>query len=415
MTHAFTLFAESAKKANPEQRGRFNLGEKLVLAVSDEVTILTTKGGIRFDGIGRHRLRARLPVGSRIDCRLPMTVPEFQWIEAQSKMLISPADIRTIFNGTGLRPRVPVEEFSATLATESADGDGYLRRVIRQTSIRLYEVLPGETAMIYEMGVPVVETGDKWHCDIAQKVPLTLDRENVQQAFLRQLRVAVFNQMHDRLAAEDMNSEWAGTAIASPDCAAGAAQSYMRRRFGDKRVSFDPSDPEANKLAVSQGFTVVHGGMLSPAAWKNAKSAGAILPAGQVTPGPKVWTGEDDPSAAVFRDWIPEDKWTDGMRQVAAFAQKVADRVLHRQITVKFCATAHHLGSASYGPCGELTFNKFRLGADWFERGITEDVVQLIIHEFGHEYSPDHLSADYHAALCRIGARMFMLRRDGEW
>ncbi len=28
LTHAFTLFAESAKKTNPEQRGRFNLGEK---------------------------------------------------------------------------------------------------------------------------------------------------------------------------------------------------------------------------------------------------------------------------------------------------------------------------------------------------------------------------------------------------
>ena len=42
----------------------------------------------------------------------------------------------------------------------------------------------------------------------------------------------------------------------------------------------DPSDPEANKLAVSQGYTVVHGGMMSSAAWQNAKTASAILPAG---------------------------------------------------------------------------------------------------------------------------------------
>jgi len=59
-------------------------------------------------------------------------------------------------------------------------------------------------------------------------------------------------------------------------------QSYLSRRFGDKRVSHDPSDPEANKLAVSQGYTVVHGGMMSSAAWQNAKSANAIQPAGQV-------------------------------------------------------------------------------------------------------------------------------------
>src|SRR5213082_726033 len=73
LSHAFTLFADSAKKANPEQRGRFNLGEKLVLAISHEVTIRTRKGGIRFDADGRHNLRSKQPVGSRIECLLRMT------------------------------------------------------------------------------------------------------------------------------------------------------------------------------------------------------------------------------------------------------------------------------------------------------------------------------------------------------
>ena len=31
-------------------------------------------------------------------------------------------------------------------------------------------------------------------------------------------------------------------------------------------------------------------------------------------------------------------------------------------------------------------------------------VVNCYIHEFGHEYSGDHLSSDYHEALCRLGA-----------
>jgi hypothetical protein len=30
----------------------------------------------------------------------------------------------------------------------------------------------------------------------------------------------------------------------------------------------------------------------------------------------------------------------------------------------------------------------------------------LLIHEFGHEYSGDHLSGDYHEALCKLGARL---------
>jgi len=56
-------------------------------------------------------------------------------------------------------------------------------------------------------------------------------------------------------------------------------------------------------------------------------------------------------------------------------------------------------------------FNKLRLGAKWFEQGITEDVVRLLIHEYGHQYSPDHLSAEYHEALCRIGAKLYAMVR----
>jgi len=76
LSHAFTLFADSAKKINPEQRGRFNLGEKLVLAISDEVTIRIRKGGNRFHADGRHRLRNGQAVGSRIECLLRMTQDE---------------------------------------------------------------------------------------------------------------------------------------------------------------------------------------------------------------------------------------------------------------------------------------------------------------------------------------------------
>jgi hypothetical protein len=202
LSHAFTLFADSAKKTNPEQRGRFNLGEKLVLAVSDEVTIRTTKGGIRFDTEGRHSLRVRQPVGSRVECLLRLTAGECRALEAQVRKLISSEHIATMFNGQQLEPRLPLEKFTTTLPTEVADPDGLLRRVNRATTIGLYPVLPGETVLLYEMGIPVVETGDRWHYDIGQKVPLTLDRENVPPGFLRQVRVAVFNRMHGHLSAQ---------------------------------------------------------------------------------------------------------------------------------------------------------------------------------------------------------------------
>ena len=49
LRHSYTLFAPSAKRGNPEQRGQFNLGEKLVLAVCEQASISTTKGTVIFD------------------------------------------------------------------------------------------------------------------------------------------------------------------------------------------------------------------------------------------------------------------------------------------------------------------------------------------------------------------------------
>ena len=42
------------------------------------------------------------------------------------------------------------------------------------------------------------------------------------------------------------------------------------------------------------------------------------------------------------------------------------------------------------------------------------DLVQLLIHEFVHEFSSDHLSSEYHEALCRIGAKLFAVAKMGE-
>lgn len=53
LTHAYTLFAESYKRTNPTQRGQYNFGEKLVLAVCESASISTTKGTVIFTDEGR--------------------------------------------------------------------------------------------------------------------------------------------------------------------------------------------------------------------------------------------------------------------------------------------------------------------------------------------------------------------------
>ena len=35
------------------------------------------------------------------------------------------------------------------------------------------------------------------------------------------------------------------------------------------------------------------------------------------------------------------------------------------------------------------------------------EIMRLIIHEFGHYYSSDHLSKNYYDGLCKIGAKLY--------
>jgi hypothetical protein len=240
--------------------------------------------------------------------------------------------------------------------------------------------LLGEVPALYEMGLPVVETGDKWHVNIGQKVPLNRDRDNVRPAYLQAVRAAVLNAAHDLLATDDATAGWCKLAGADERCSDDAIKHLISLRFGDKVAAPDPSDVEAMKAFQAQGGVIVAG--LSKGEWANVKRAGAVHPA----------------------DVIPEADWTDGMKNIAAYAEFLATELMGVTISVSVVRTKNKF-LACYGGC-RLDLNLKHLGHQWFEQGATEEVDRLFIHEFGHQYSGDHLSADYHEALCLLGARL---------
>ncbi len=50
LSQAYTLFAESYKRDDFGKRGRFNFGEKMVIACCDPVRIVSTTGTVTFTG-----------------------------------------------------------------------------------------------------------------------------------------------------------------------------------------------------------------------------------------------------------------------------------------------------------------------------------------------------------------------------
>lgn len=401
LAHAYTLFAPSYKRGNPQQRGQFNLGEKMVLAACDSASISTTKGTVLFDpSEGRiENARRKRERGSVFQGRIRMTREEYPQVCDYLRSLLLPEGVTVTFNGGRLPPRTPVRTFEASLETLVADDEGVMRPRVRKALVGVYEALGGEVPGLYEMGLPVVETGDRWHVNVGQKVPLNRDRNNVKPAYLRTLRALVLNETHGLITEQEANRDWVRQASSAPGCSQDAIRRVLDLRFGEKRAAYDPSDPEANKKWVSLGGTLVHGSMLNAEEWKKAKEAGAITPAGRLCPTSKPYGDDPDGRPVTV---VPLERWTGGMKNVAAYAGFLARELMGVTLTISVVDTENAF-LACYGK-GELHFNLRRLGHGWFEQGPSEGVDRLLIHEFGHQYSGDHLSHDYHEALCRLGA-----------
>jgi len=239
LSHSHTMFAESVEKGKSEKRGRFNAGEKDVLALAIEAKLTTVKGQVLFneDGTRTEGTETR-EVGSEFVARFQLTLEEYEHICNQAKLLIPPKGITTLFNGNAIQDRKPCGSFTEFLPIPLADKEGVMRNTERKATVNLYERLPGEVAMIYEMGIPIVELGDdKWHVNVMQKVPLSRDRDNVNPGYLRKIRQGVLNAKFGELTtAEDAAAVWVRDAVSSPKSSDDAVKHVMGVRFGDKHV-----------------------------------------------------------------------------------------------------------------------------------------------------------------------------------
>lgn len=428
LSHSWTLFAESRRKGEAEKRGRFNLGEKLVLARCETAEIVTTTGGVCFDKDGRHSTRSKTATGSVFRASLRMTKDEIGRACHDFARCVAPVGVTTRFNGEELAKPSQIAVFDAVLPTVIADAEGNLRKSERRATVRLYRKMRNgikETPTLFEMGIPVVELddGEDFHVDCFQKVPLNSDRDNVTPAFLRALRVAILNSAGGEVVRDqdDASAQWVREAAGDERCSDAAIADVLRLRFGDNRVAYDPSDTEAVGKATAAGATIVHGGSMSAGEWENARRAEAILPAGKLYPSHMSATSTDD-----YRV-IPEGELTRDMLLVRRLSKRIADCLFDggrdwtsAGLSVRFIESPVVTFAASWqrvmaGPCAaSLTFNVSALGRDWFrladglaEMRLRDAQLELLLHEFGHHRGgSNHLTDEYHAELCRLGVRL---------
>jgi hypothetical protein len=403
LAHAYELFAPSKKATDATKRGRFNLGEKLVLALCKSAQIMSTTGTVTFDDRGRTRSRQHRDAGTSFEATLPLTWAQYTECLDVARSMIGPPGIVTTINGVALPEPTPVAGGRAMLPTIIADAEGTLTRSRRTAQIDVYRASGLDAGVVYEMGIPVVAIGGPYNINVQQRVPINLERDNLPSAFLRRLRAEVLNLVADELTADQANDSWVRDGLQSSQASDDAVKRVVTHRFGDNAVAYDPSDPEANARATAQGRTVVHGGHMNATEWARTKGAGLLRPAGQVTPSKRP---RFDPNGDPV-DTLTQDEYTAGMARIVAFTKTVGTRLIGSPIHAEVVRLRQPF--AAYFGAGRVTFNLNRLGWAWFADGVTDAVMDLVIHELGHHYEGNHLSDRYYHALTDLGARMTRL------
>ena len=406
LRHAYTVFAESNKKGDPEKRGRFNLGEKLVLALAREARVVSTSGTIIFNADGTRTVSsAKRVVGSVFTATLDIPAREADALLAYTRLLIPPANVTTLVGGRRLVRPQALATASASLPTLIADAVGVLRPTKRVTAVEAFAPI-GDEAMLYEMGIPVCSLDLPWSLNVGQKVPLNSDRDGVTPAYLRAIYAFALNRLHDRLTEENAAEGWVGTALESPDIEPDAVRAAVAARFGERRVVFDPAHPESNTQAINAGYAVVHGGSFSRDAWRAIRDSEALPSAGTIFP----TRPEGPPGALQITDLSP------GMKQVASFTSLLGARLLSKSVRVEFWTTLGSVGGraarATYSP-GVVRFAVDILRRPFFDRWdsprVLPGLVSLVLHEFAHDRSEHHLDESFFGAIQKFAGRVVAL------
>jgi len=254
----------------------------------------------------------------------------------------------------------------------------------------------GHEPYLYEVGQPIGLSDLPWSVNVGQRIPLGFARNRL---FRRELATAVLNEMHGYLRPDEASCPLLQHVL--PMVSAEAVRSVLFSQHGHKIAIASQIDGQANSLAAAHGYAVLMPGAYSGLQWDAIRKAGAAIPADELFPTPILYSTEGVPARTV-----PAEQWTEGMHRVAEYSQELARRLLNREVIVVMENEASQNYVANYGP-GCLVFNVPRLTPAWFDlKHNFVEINDLLIHEFGHETSLNHLSDEYHLALTRLGSEL---------
>jgi len=192
ISDTWTFFRSTAKRSSSTVSGRFNAGEKQLIALADEAEIISGSHTVKFaKGSHKHTKHKTEQIsGTRITVSLKWNAATFQKALEQLENVIAPSGLIYTVNGKEINNGSDhVQTVNVSLPTvilSDVDGVFALRSTVRKTDV---EIIRSVVPWLYELGMPVCEMPDEfpYSLNVQQKVPVPMSRDMVTPAYVARL------------------------------------------------------------------------------------------------------------------------------------------------------------------------------------------------------------------------------------
>jgi len=193
----WTLFGTSGKRSAAGVSGRFNAGDKQLIAVARIAVVRTNNVTVTFEDGKREvvRHRERIFDGTELHALMPWSLTDLAEVRAQLERVRPPSGLVYTVDGKRLDDQTVKCTVHATIPTVIM-ADGVMRQSRRRSPVAVIDQGSQEPTL-FELGIPVCslqDVGFPWSLDVGQKIPVPMSRDQVTTSYLFQLIGQVIEQ-----------------------------------------------------------------------------------------------------------------------------------------------------------------------------------------------------------------------------
>jgi hypothetical protein len=374
----YTLFL-SDKPKDPTRRGRMGRGLKELIAAARSARVETVGTTIEFDSSGRRAVPNERARGTRIELELATEDEEArQHALDLVRLAIPPRGTVLKIDGRPVRrPRSVLSLADCELETVVVE-DGIERATMSPARITIYAPRRGETASLFELGVPVQAWNVPWHCDVGQRVPLGEGRDGAPERFVLALKATLLEAMvHSYLDRGDLRADWVQEVIARWPIKAGMLDAYVSKLF--PRGSVLGGTSRANDRAKQLGAHIVESRTLSHGTWATLSR---VLETADdyVRRRSSEFGGEDIEPDETHRRFAEAVRW---------LARRIAGSVIRVRFFARDPSDAGLLEDAVTDVDARVISFNVR-GPLRFDDVLEPATIGVVLHELAHLASPEH-------------------------